>query len=73
MRLTDYLDRYSWSQSDLAREAGISVQSVKRALDGESITRRNANAIVTAIDLQWAKQGGNGHVVLTSQRGKYLI
>ena len=49
MRLAEYLDKLSWSQADLAREAGISVSSVARALKGDPISRRNANAIVKAL------------------------
>jgi hypothetical protein len=49
MRLADYLDTLSWSQSDLAKQADISTSTVRRAMKAETISRRNANAICVAI------------------------
>jgi DNA-binding Xre family transcriptional regulator len=49
MRLADYLDSLSWSQTDLAREADISSSTIARALKSETISRRNANAICLAL------------------------
>lgn len=73
MRLNEYLDMYSWSQADLAREASISVQSVARALEGDTITRRNANSIVAAIDTRWSKQGRPGRRCSVSPKKKRSI
>lgn len=69
MKLADYLNAFSWSQADLAREADISTQTVARALKGHVIARRNANAIVTAINRRWQLGGGKGHISLASIRG----
>jgi hypothetical protein len=44
MRLSEYLDRYSWSQADLAREADISVACVARALDGVVLRKLSPGA-----------------------------
>jgi DNA-binding Xre family transcriptional regulator len=49
MRLADYLDTLSWSQSDLAKQADISTSTVRRAMKAQTISRRNANAICVAL------------------------
>jgi transcriptional regulator with XRE-family HTH domain len=49
MRLSDYLDTLSWSQTDLAKEAGISVSTVRRALGEQRVSRANARAICEAL------------------------
>jgi len=49
MRLPDYLDTLSWSQTDLAREAGISASTIRRVLSEKPISRRNAHAITDAL------------------------
>jgi transcriptional regulator with XRE-family HTH domain len=49
MRLVEYLNQLCWSQADLARKAGVSSNSVQRALDGQRLSRRVAAAIVTAL------------------------
>jgi transcriptional regulator with XRE-family HTH domain len=49
MRLGEYLDQLCWSQADLARAAGVSTSSVKRALSGQKLTRRVAAKILGAI------------------------
>ncbi len=49
MRLADYLDTLSWSQTDLAREAEISPSTVARALKAKTILRSNAKAICLAL------------------------
>jgi hypothetical protein len=72
MRLSEYLDRFSWSQADLAREADINSQTVARALSGDTISRRNANAIVRAVGTQWTRQGMSGHITLASIRGLHI-
>ncbi len=46
MRLGDLLNKFGWSQADLARHAGISTTTVRRVLMQESISRRNAQKIV---------------------------
>jgi hypothetical protein len=72
MRLADYLNGFSWSQADLARAADISVASVARALNGDAISRRNAQAIITALDKKLQAQGAKGHVTLGSVRGLHV-
>ena len=72
MRLSEYLNRFSWSQADLAREADISVSSVARALSGQAISRRNANAIIEALDKQHRTLGATGHITLSSVRGLHI-
>jgi len=49
MRLSDYLNTLSWSQTDLAKEAGISVSTVRRAMKEQRISRPNARAICDAL------------------------
>ncbi len=49
MRLGEYLDQLSWSQTDLARVAKVSVSSVRRGLSGEKLSRRTAARIISAI------------------------
>jgi DNA-directed RNA polymerase specialized sigma24 family protein len=65
MRLSEYLDRYSWSQAELARRAGISTQSVSRALARQPISRRNAEAIVGAINARERATKGNKAAAIT--------
>lgn len=50
MRIGDYLKHLQWSQTDLAKHAGISVGTVKRAMSGETISARSAQAITSALD-----------------------
>lgn len=69
MNLAQYLDKFSWSQVDLAREAGISVHCVRRALAGERIARRNAQKIVEALDRKFQTQGPKGHIAMGSIKG----
>lgn len=69
MKLSDYLDSYSWSQADLADKAQISSGSVSRALAGEPIVRRNASKIVKALDREHRDQGGVGHITLRDIKG----
>lgn len=49
MRLGDLINKLSWSQADLARNAGVSTTTVRRVLLGQSISRRNAQAICKAL------------------------
>lgn len=68
--LDKYLDQLSWSQADLARQAEISVSVVRRVLNGEAISRRNAKKIVQALDENLHAQGeGNEHMTLANVEG----
>ena len=69
MKLADYLNAFTWSQADLAREADVSTQTVARALKGHTIARRNANKIIAALDRKWQANGGKGHISQASIRG----
>lgn len=65
--LGEYLDQLSWSQTDLAREAEISVTVVRRVLAGQPISRRNAKRIVQTLDQQFHALGeSNEHMTLAS-------
>jgi transcriptional regulator with XRE-family HTH domain len=65
MRLSEYLDRYAWSQAEFARQAGISTQSVSRALSGHAVSRRSAEAIIVIINAQEKMLGTRRPVLLT--------
>ena len=69
MTLAEYLDKFSWSQAELSRQAGVSVHCVQRALAGEKIARRNAEKIVVALDRKFQQQGPRGHIVMGSIKG----
>lgn len=69
MRLIDYLNMFSWSQADLAREAGVSTHCVSRAIHGKKIARRNAQKIIEALTRQFRLQGGNAHIGRGSIQG----
>jgi hypothetical protein len=68
-KLADYLDMFSWSQADLAREAGVSPHCVRRALTGETISRRNAAKIAEALTWRLQEQGGKGTIGVQSIAG----
>ena len=72
MRLSDYLDRFAWSQAELARQAGVSPQCVARALAGQTIKRRNAEAIIAAIQRKYKEQGLKGAITLASIKGLHI-
>jgi len=72
MRLSEYLDKYAWSQAELARRAGISTQSVARALSGQAISRRNAEAIVAVINQHEKVLGSKTAVTLADVRGLHI-
>lgn len=75
MRLTldKYLDQLSWSQADLARQAEVSVSVVRRVLNGEAISRRNAKKIVQALDQNLHAQGEESqHMTLASIEGIHI-
>ncbi len=71
MRLTlgAYLDHFAWSQAQLAREADCSTTVVSRVLNGETISRRNAEKIVAAIDRKLKLQGVRDRITVESIEG----
>lgn len=69
MKLIDYLNQYSWSKADLARNAEISIGSVTSALDGQPIARSSAKRIVDALQLEHERLKRPGVITLASVRG----
>ena len=69
LTLKQYLDRFSWSQAELCRQAGISEGVVRRALNGEKIARRNAEKIIAALDWKFREKGAQGHIAMGSIKG----
>jgi len=49
MNLSGYLDRLVWTQTDLARNAGIAVQTAINAVEGKTVKRAIATKIASAI------------------------
>lgn len=49
MTLEEYRRECGWSQSELARQAGLDFNTLKRAMNGESITGRTATALAEAL------------------------
>ena len=69
MTLAEYLDKFLWSQTELSRQANVSIHCIRRALAGERIARRNAEKIVSALDRKFLAQGAKGHIVMGSIKG----
>lgn len=69
LALSEYMDHFSWSQAEMAREADVSTGVIDRALKGETISRRNAKKIVTAIDRNLKLQGVRDRVTIASFNG----
>ena len=57
MTIEDYRIQFGWSKSKLAKEAGIDMNTLKRAIDGDSIYRATAGKIANAISAQLQRQG----------------
>lgn len=74
MRVSAYLKMLHWSQADLARQSGISVGTVKRAMNGETISARSAQSIERAIEKAITEQGNVSitglHVARTTRKRK---
>jgi transcriptional regulator with XRE-family HTH domain len=70
--LDEYLNQFSWSQAECAREADVSVSVVGRVLKGETISRRNAEKLIKAIDAKLRAQGQKEHVTLDSLEGLHI-
>lgn len=69
LTLSEHLDRFSWSQAELSRQAEVSEHCVRRALAGERIARRNAEKIITALDRRFQAQGAKAHITMGSIKG----
>ncbi len=69
LTLEQYLDRLSWSQAELCRQADVSEGVLRRALKGEKIARRNAEQIIAALDWKLRERGAQGHIVMGSIKG----
>jgi hypothetical protein len=59
------MDSFAWSQAQLAREADVSTSVVARVLKNESISRRNAEKILAAINRKYKAMGGRDPVALS--------
>ena len=57
MTIDDYRIQLGWSKSQLANEAGIDMNTLKRAIDGEPIYRATAGKIANAINAELKKRG----------------
>ena len=69
LTLEQYLDRFSWSQAELCRQADVSEGVVRRALNGETISRASAEKIIEALDRKFREKGTKGHIVMGSITG----
>jgi transcriptional regulator with XRE-family HTH domain len=49
MTLREYRESLGWSQAELARRAGLDVQTARRAEEGEQIQGRTAISIAQAL------------------------
>ncbi len=70
--LDEYLNQFSWSQAQCAREADVSVSVVGRVLKGDTISRRNAEKLIRAIDAKLKAQGVRERVTLDSLEGLHI-
>ena len=49
MTLEEYRKECGWSQNEMARQAGIDANTLRRALTGKSISVKTARALAAAI------------------------
>ena len=49
MTLDEYRRQIGWSLSEMARNAGIDFNTLKRAMDGESVSPQTARKLAAAI------------------------
>lgn len=57
MTIEDYRIQFGWSKSKLANEAGIDMNTLKRAIDGDPIYRATAGKIANAISAELQRHG----------------
>lgn len=57
MTIEDYRIEFGWSKSKLAKEAGIDMNTLKSAIDGNPIFRATAGKIVGAINQELQRRG----------------
>lgn len=69
LALGEYMNHFAWSQAQFAREAECSTTVISRALNGEVISRRNAEKIVAAIDRKLKAQGVKDRITVESING----
>lgn len=55
MTLDDYRTECAWSQAEMARNARIDPNTLRRALGGESISANTANKLARAISKELGK------------------
>ena len=56
MTIEDYRIEFGWSKSKLCKEAGIEMNTLQRAIDGNPIFRATAGKIVGAINKELTRQ-----------------
>ena len=56
MTIEDYRIEFGWSKSKLSKEAGIEMNTLQRAIDGNPIFRATAGKIVGAINKELTRQ-----------------
>jgi plasmid maintenance system antidote protein VapI len=49
MRLVNFLDELNWTQTRLAEEAHVSISTVSRVVQSQTISRQNADKICKAL------------------------
>lgn len=69
MKLSKYLDLFSWSKKDLARKASVSTNTVNSALEGKPIARRSAQAIIEALQMEHERLKMPGRITKASIEG----
>ena len=57
MTIEDYRIEFGWSKSKLAKEAGIDMNTLKSAIDGNPVFRATAGKIVNAINQELQRRG----------------
>ncbi len=57
MIIDDYRIQFGWPKSKLANEAGIDMNTLKRAIDGKPIYRATAGKIANAISAELQRRG----------------
>jgi hypothetical protein len=57
MTIEDYRIEFGWSKSKLAKEAGIDMNTLKSAIDGNPVFRATAGKIVGAINQELQRRG----------------
>ncbi len=57
MTIEDYRVEFGWSKSKMAKEAGIDMNTLKNAIDGNPVYRATVGKITHAINQELQKRG----------------